>query len=112
VPGAKRGVPTKHIKWNAKKMPSEKTMRWSTWVPPVGKCNNRTTEQWCCREVKCEGRGSGLPSTIRTCDLRLRRPLLYPTELWAARRKTERTVDGLDRNQRDPERYSLLAVIN
>ena len=25
----------------------------------------------------------GLPSTIRTCDLRLRRPLLYPAELWA-----------------------------
>ena len=25
----------------------------------------------------------GLPSTIRTCDLRLRRALLYPAELWA-----------------------------
>ena len=25
----------------------------------------------------------GLPSTTRTCDLRLRRPLLYPAELWA-----------------------------
>ena len=23
------------------------------------------------------------PSTIRTCDLRLRRALLYPAELWA-----------------------------
>ncbi len=27
--------------------------------------------------------GFGLPSTIRTCDLRLRRALLYPAELWA-----------------------------
>lgn len=26
---------------------------------------------------------NGLPSTIRTCDLRLRRPLLYPAELQA-----------------------------
>ena len=26
---------------------------------------------------------SGLPSRSRTCDLRLRRPLLYPAELWA-----------------------------
>ena len=25
----------------------------------------------------------GLPSTIRTCDLQLRRLLLYPSELWA-----------------------------
>jgi hypothetical protein len=25
----------------------------------------------------------GLPSTIRTCDLRLRRAVLYPAELWA-----------------------------
>ena len=30
----------------------------------------------------------GLPSTIRTCDLRLRRPLLYPTELWAEAEKS------------------------
>ena len=25
---------------------------------------------------------NGTPSTIRTCDLRLRRALLYPAELW------------------------------
>jgi hypothetical protein len=28
-------------------------------------------------------KGLGLPSTIRTCDLRLRRAVLYPAELWA-----------------------------
>src|SRR5205823_10535104 len=28
----------------------------------------------------------GAPSRIRTCDLRLRRPTLYPAELWARRR--------------------------
>ena len=26
---------------------------------------------------------AGAPSRIRTCDLRIRSPLLYPTELWA-----------------------------
>ena len=31
----------------------------------------------------------GAPSRIRTCDLRLRRPLLYPTELLARRRWDE-----------------------
>ena len=29
----------------------------------------------------------GLPNRSRTCDLRLRRPLLYPAELWADRNK-------------------------
>ena len=29
------------------------------------------------------GRSHGAPSRIRTCDLRIRNPLLYPTELWA-----------------------------
>ena len=32
--------------------------------------------------VRC-GWGSGAPSRIRTCDLRIRSPTLYPTELWA-----------------------------
>ena len=26
---------------------------------------------------------TGAPSRIRTCDLRIRSPLLYPVELWA-----------------------------
>jgi hypothetical protein len=33
-------------------------------------------------------RGNGAPSRIRTCDLRIRSPSLYPTELWAQKIKT------------------------
>ena len=42
------------------------------------------------------------PSTIRTCDPRLRRPMLYPTELWVHRKKAFegiRTPDRLITNQ-------------
>ena len=31
--------------------------------------------------------GCGAPNRIRTCDLRIRSPLLYPSELWAHRLK-------------------------
>ena len=37
----------------------------------------------------------GLPYTTRTCDLRLRRPLLYPAELRAVREEVEGFQQGL-----------------
>ena len=35
-------------------------------------------------------RKSGAPNRIRTCDLRFRKPMLYPAELWAPRKPHSR----------------------
>ncbi len=34
------------------------------------------------------------PSRIRTCDLRIRSPLLYPAELWARRPQVRESTEG------------------
>ncbi len=39
----------------------------------------------------------GAPSRIRTCNLRLRRPLLYPVELWAHSTASALTLQHVDK---------------
>ena len=56
------------------------------WLPLISNtCKNKEIDQ----------KGDGAPDRIRTCDLWLRRPTLYPTELrapgWSARARTART---------------------
>ena len=43
-------------------------------------------------------RSGGAPSRIRTCDLRIRSPTLYPTELWARPTPREEWRRGRDSN--------------
>ena len=46
---------------------------------------------------------SGVPTGIRTPDTRLRRPLLYPTELWAQKLDIKnKWLRGQDLNLRPP----------
>ena len=52
----------------------------------------------------------GLPSTIRTCDLRLRRALLYPAELWAVHAETEAFPQMKKRAVNDNPFFRLVGV--
>lgn len=54
---------------------------------------------WCQIKAK-KYQEFGLPSTIRTCDLRLRRALLYPAELWAEYAGISRTIRESGRSTR------------
>ncbi len=50
-----------------------------SWSYPCGKC----THAWAARAGQRSAQKSNAPDRIRTCDLRFRRPTLYPTELRA-----------------------------
>src|SRR6476620_2849007 len=49
----------------------------------------------CARPMHRLGKATGLPRGIRTPDPRLRRPMLYPTELWAEQNRIKKTADEL-----------------
>ena len=61
------------------RIPHQDVQRDSHGTP--GTCKRRGVFRECWGS-RCR-RNSSTPSRIRTCDLRIRSPLLYPAELWA-----------------------------
>ena len=60
------------------------------YVPKIAETSNASQTE--ARAIERNFRGeAGLPRGIRTPDRRLRRPMLYPTELWAVRDGGDKT---------------------
>ena len=54
---------------------------------------------------------AGLPRGIRTPDPRLRRPMLYPTELWAEQNRIRKTAAEIENGLSDDSPFMLLVGV-